>query len=76
MDRNLVKVTIKTQVNGGGVQNMLSDLSEDYLAMGRYDIRAKFYVSDNLRILFRVANTSLVTKGSGLSYLSGIIIKF
>lgn len=78
-----VKFTFKTRLNknvvqkldlANGVSNIFSDLDvDDYLSVGTYDIRCKFYLTKQLRLVGRVFFTGIET-GRYL-YSGGLVLK-
>lgn len=73
------KLTIKTGINAKTLGTELHDMgSEPYLSMGKYDIRAKFYVSNKIRVILRMVNlaTMIGVPSKGYAYLCGISYKF
>jgi len=72
----LIKVTIKTMINKGEIDNVLErDFDKvDYYCIGMYDIRFKIYLANNLRLVYRVLASDIRLRGC-TSFL-GLVIKF
>lgn len=69
------KLTISTKVSNNPFQNGISNMTfNDILFAGSYDIRARFYVTQNLKVFQRVFITGL--NNQNIFYTTGIIIKF
>ena len=73
-----VKFTVKSFINADMVaklDDVDSDLDlQDYVGMGRFDIRMRVYTSTNTRFISRVVASGI--NAQGYSYSCGFIIKF
>jgi len=76
-----IKITFKTMINDNVVDNIFEDLSEgidlgeaDYLGIGKYDIRLKYYMNSRLRLLGRLVVRRLDMGDA--SYYIGFEYKF
>jgi hypothetical protein len=85
INRKYFKLTIKTNINGSVTNTFINTGvdgagdSNDYMAMGKYDIRGKFYITRKFRFVIRMVSSSLVStgvKGFGYTYMGGIMYKF
>lgn len=71
------KVTLSTKLNSNVIINAngLSELTiTDYFNFGAYDIRARFYITPNLKIFQRVFITGIYK--NNYIFSTGLILKF
>ena len=78
LQNQYVKVTLLTNINGVNFQTVIDrGESEAITMMGKYDVRAKFYLNDRWRFVIREVNSSFIIKGQkGYTSLIGLICKF
>ena len=76
-----VKMTLKTSINSDVFEQLDSeevsfwDLeADDYLSIGKYDIRMKVYITKRIRFICEMIANGIQV--SNYSYKSGFIIKF
>lgn len=69
------KVTISTRINNNPIQNGIYNITfNDILFAGSYDIRARFYITPDLKVFQRVFITGLGNQN--IFYTTGFIVKF
>ena len=76
-----VKVTVKTSISSDVFMELNSDDvsigdldAEDYLGIGKYDVRVKVYLSKNVRFVSQMVAAGVQV--SGYTYRCGLILKF
>ncbi len=76
-----VKVTVKTSISSDVFMELNSDDvsigdldAEDYLGIGKYDVRVKVYLSKNVRVVSQMVAAGVQV--SGYTYRCGLILKF
>jgi hypothetical protein len=76
-----VKVTVKTSINSDVFEQLDSDEvsigdleAEDYLGIGKYDVRVRVYLSKNLRFVCQMVAAGIQV--SDYTYRGGLILKF
>jgi hypothetical protein len=76
-----VKVTVKTSINGDVFEQLdseevsIGDLeAEDYLSIGKYDVRVRVYLSRDIRFVCQMVAAGIQV--SDYTYRCGLIIKF
>ena len=79
-----VKFTFKTSVNlstlaalndADGIGEIIDELeADDYISLGKYDVRMKVYLSKDVRFIGGVVVTGI--QSTNYSYNAGFIIKF
>ena len=79
-----VKFTFKTSVNlsmlnvlndADGLNEIIDELeADDYISLGKYDVRMKVYMSKDVRFIGGVVITGI--QSTNYSYNAGFIIKF
>lgn len=76
-----VKVTVKTSISNDVFKQLnsedvsIGDLeTEDYLSIGKYDVRVRVYLSKNVRFVSQMVAAGVQV--SNYTYRCGLIIKF
>ena len=71
---DVFKLTIKTMLDLNELNGLLDD-EGDYMGIGQYDIRMKFYASSRLSFIYRVVTSDLLLLRDKRQYL-GFVYKF